>query len=448
MVSNADHTGDETLPNYSSITPKDLKAGMTAYVATDRMNLRSSAEVKDDNIIGNLDINDKVQVVSPAIINKQFVAVKVLQSRLLSQQLDASQTYYAAAKLLNNKPILNADATPAVANKLFVVTNVATEKVRVYRQCEPSEGCVNKMIFEQDVVNGEDKDGTMTDVGHYRIVSWDKFYETPGVYPSWYKPGYPDVPAPGASMSSWLDAKVMPNGQGAMRGAFGWYTLKVGPNPNGQWMHGTAGWGKDKKKFIMFKETLRGAIASLFASIRSHGCTRIDNESIAYLRSLLPIGTTYVKIYAKEGYRDASRRGYSQQPQQWPYIMTKNGGGKLNNHQLADKEKVLAEGTPQSEWIEQGVYSVDQYPDAVAFDSRQQRAKGGDLYKIGGNNFKGVFLVDEGTVVDYQHPSQLGVGGYPDRKLPNVMYSNDRNYTVPEAPVYNNGGDMYPGGGG
>lgn len=442
FVDDNTHTGDTQIEKeLGSLKPEDIKAGKTVYVASSRLNLRSEPEAKPDNIVGVLDINDKLEIVNPNLKGEhQFVEVRVLESR---SGLTATGTYYTSARHLNDKPAM-INNKPVVANKYFIVTNIATEKVRVYQRCEPTESCVNKLIFEQDVVNGEDDNGTRTDLGHFRISSWEKFYETPGKYPAWYKPGYPAVPSPGASMKAWFRDDYMPGGKGEMRGAFGWYTMKIAPNHNGQWMHGTAGWGKDKKKYIMFKESTMGAITNLFTSIRSHGCTRIDNESIAYLRSLLPVNTTYVKIYAKEVYRDKSRSSYSQQMIQWPYIMTKNGWGKTDLHQLADRDLVLAAGTPNTEWIEEGIFEVDQYPDAVALDRSYRRAKGGDLYKLGEEAFRGVFVVDEGTVVGYKHPSALYVGGYPDKGLPNVMISTDSNYSLPgssRGSRWNNGND-------
>jgi hypothetical protein len=293
------------------------------------------------------------------------------------------------------------------------VTNIATERLRVYERCLPGEGCVNRMILEAGVVNGEAKDGTHTDVGFYQVSSWTKFYETPA-YPAWYKPGYPDVPAPD-SRTAWIQSAYMPNGKGDMRGAFGWYTAKVAPNPNAQWTHGTAGWGADKTAFITFKDSFWGKVVNIFTSIRSHGCTRTDNESIAYLRQLIAVGTPLVKIYAKEGYRDESRSHYNKTPGRWEYILTKNGHQQVNNHQVADRQVVLSQGTPQSEWLDQGVYSVDQYPDAES----------GDLYDVGSSEMQGTFLVDEGTLLNYRHPAGIGRGGYSDQVAPPYMFTTN-----------------------
>lgn len=414
------HTGWEISESQMATNPAaNLERGLRLFVSADRVRIRTSPEISE-NIAGHLDVNDTVEVVDPALIgSSNFIAIRVVKS---ASGVSADVVVYISADYLNATPV--AVERGSGANGLMIVTNIATEKARVYRKCEPEEGCVNKLIFEQDVVNGEDDDGTRTILGNFKIASWHKFYET-GPYPAWYRPHYPAPPKPNAGMTDWVSDRFMPGGRGDMRGAFGWYTMKVGPNPAAQWMHGTAGWGADKKKFIVFKETLRGKLLNLFTSIRSHGCTRIDNESIAYLRSLLPVGTTYVKIYAREALRNPEPVGYSKDPVKWSYIMTKKDYGKTNNHQLAERDIVLASNTPRSEWLEEGTFSVDQYPNAVPASGRA------DLYKLGKRAFRGVFLVDEGTVVDYQHPNELGEGGFRDG-LPSMMKTSDRTYSLPE----------------
>ncbi len=54
----------------------------------------------------------------------------------------------------------------------------------------------------------------------------------------------------------------------------------------------------------------------------------------------------------------------------------------------------------------------------------------GNLYKVPASELKGVFLVDEGRVVGYQHPKSLKVGGHADRKLPSLVLSSDTSYTL------------------
>lgn len=433
----APHTGYEvTEEQVGAVQPEEVKPAQQFYISAESLRVRTSPDTStNDNVAGRLSVNDKVEVLDATPIGKdQFVKIRVVST---TASLTSNDELYISSKYFNAEPVKidpvatslqapNAPVEPKLkgqtvqprANRLFVVTNIATEKIRVYERCLPNEGCINRMIFETDVVNGEDEDGTRTHVGFYQVQYWVKFYEVYSgsrkTYPAWYKPGYPDVPAPG-NRTAWFDKQYMPNGEGDMRGAFGWYTKFVGPNADGQWTHGTGGWGKDKKDLILFKESFWGKLVNLFTSIRSHGCTRVDNESIAYLRSLVPVGTPLIKIYAREAYRDPSRAMYPKNAGRWEYIMTKLGHQQKNNHQLADREVVLRQGTPSSDWIEQGVLEIDQTPDVAE----------GDLYRLGNGAFHGHFVVDEGTVVNYRHPSQLKRGGYSDRLVPEFMVSTN-----------------------
>lgn len=414
LSSNDIHTGDAATEGQTAgLTASQQKSGFQAYVSAEFVNVRTAPEVSPSTLAGGLERNDKVEIVDGALIGpEKFIAIRVLET---NTGVAKGQILYIAERYLSGEQV-KLEGDQAAASKLFVVTNIATEKVRVYQRCEPTEGCVNKMIFEQDVVAGNDNAENRTDVGVYRIDKWEKFYES-GPYAAWYRPGYLPVPSQG-SRQAWFDTEYMPGRKTAMRGAFGWYTIKVSPNPNGQWMHGTAGWGKDKKDFIMFKDSFLGGIVSLFTNIGSHGCTRIDNESIAYLRQILPVGTPYIKIYAKEAIRGSTPMSYFPAKASWNYIMTKNGYGTTGNHERADRNEVLANGTPRSQWIEEGTFIADQHPDAAS----------GDVYDIGSRNFRGVFVVDEGTTVDYSHPSKLAVGGNPSRGLPSFMISNNRSF--------------------
>jgi hypothetical protein len=75
----------------------------------------------------------------------------------VSSELYVSSKYFNAEKKAIDPVATSLQApatdTPKVigqraakANRLFVVTNVATEKLRVYERCLPAEGCVNRMI--------------------------------------------------------------------------------------------------------------------------------------------------------------------------------------------------------------------------------------------------------------------------------------------------------------
>ena len=48
---------------------------------------------------------------------------------------------------------------------------------------------------------------------------------------------------------------------------------------------------------------------------------------------------------------------------------------------------------------------------------------------------RGIFLVNEGRLVGYQHPESLGKGGYQPRVLPNFTVSEKAmDYTMPACP--------------
>jgi len=317
-----------------------------------------------------------------------------------------------------------------------MIQNVATEILRVYKKGCDNGTCAHKLVLEADIAVGEKTRNkkTETAVGYFHISSWNKFYQDGGSrYPSWYDPNYPRIPGPGSSALTWSKSKYLPRGVGSLRGAFGWYTAKVSPNSLYQWTHGTLGWGSDKKDFI---EATKGFWANLFTDPRSHGCSRTDNESIAYIRQILPKGSAIIKVYAKEAYADPSRRSYSKVKINWPYILTKNGV-RVDGEKSARSE-VLRNGTSPSRWIEEGVYKIDAHPDAEAFLSGSQDAKSGttgNVYGLNHNNMKGVFLIDEGRLVGYSHPSKIKRGGYKDQMLPPYAVSQSRRYTYPKCPI-------------
>ncbi|MCM2280792.1 MAG: L,D-transpeptidase [Bdellovibrionaceae bacterium] len=399
-----------TAPTRPSPSRATTPTGTTLYIYSERVRARSSAEITEGNISGVLEINDRVTIVdSKQIGPEKFVQVQVIQSG----SLPAGTIVFVSAKYLSTQQRTLTNDEKANL-RYFIVQNIATERIRVYERCEDGAECLNKLVFEAEMVAGEDDDGTRTNVGHYKIQRWEKFYEDGArKYPAWYRPHYPAVPGPG-SRTAWLSKDVMPDGKGDMRGAFGWYTAIVGPNANAQWTHGTVGWGEDGDDFITFRREFAGWIVNLFTAIRSHGCSRVDNEAISYLRHLVPKGSTMVKIYAREGLRDVERKSYSQDKPSWNYILTKTGYGK-DMGQTADAASVLASGTPESEYLDRGRYKIDQYPDIAS----------GNVYDLSDRQFSGVFVIDEGTVVDYRHPSDLNRGGFSDQMLPSYMISTD-----------------------
>lgn len=321
-----------------------------------------------------------------------------------------NQTTWAQA------PKANVAQSQATASKYFIIQNVATEKNRVYEKCSEYPGCPHKLVFETDMLVGKDKDDTRTILGVFKINNWVKFYQDKAAkYPSWYDPNYPKTPAPDSSSRDWMKNKYMPNGEGDVRGAFGWYAATLEPNAFGQWMHGTIGWGSDGDKFI--NKAKKGFIA-FFADLRSHGCSRHENRAIAYLRHLVSIGTPVIKVYAEEKISDASLARYESQkaPILFNYILTKDQVRANNSDSIeysVVQEKLNKGLITENDILEQGSYLADRYPtvQAINEDKSAKSGKSGDVYDIGREKFRGVFLIDEGRLVNYRHPSELNVGG-------------------------------------
>ena len=411
----------EILMGASLSSREEVINGQIYFISANILRVRSSDEI-GNNIVGNLAANDKVRVVNAgANFRDKFVQIEVVSTRAT---IEAAARYFVSFEFLSKTQVNN----DRFKGKYFMVQNIASEKLRVYERVCADNSCPHKMVLETTVAVGEDTPGETTNVGSYQISAWRKFYQDHAKkYPSWYDPTFPDVPPPGRGFTSWLMKKYMPkvNGKpaGEMRGAFGWYTALVEPNHHAQWTHGTVGWGEDKQRFI---DKTKRVLPNLFTSPRSHGCTRTDNETIAYLRQILPVGTPLVKIYAIEDLADPTLIGYTPIPKQWDYIMTKRG--VRVDGQKADRVEVLASGISHDEIIEEGSYTVNQWPQAVKFvpgedvgNFRRKLGKGGNVYGMPAREMSGVFYVDTGLLLNYNHPPSIGVGGFPDEVTPSFM---------------------------
>ncbi|MBL6990305.1 MAG: L,D-transpeptidase family protein [Bacteriovoracaceae bacterium] len=424
------HTGFVYLDQATNKNSKkeSLRTGKTYYVFASRLRVRQE-DSTTSTILGVLKMNDKVVVVNPHIGNgNSMVEIKIVKTN--SKILDAPKYYTSHKYLAAHKR--SAGAGQAQVSKYFMIQNIATEKLRVYEKgCDTSD-CPNKLIFEADMAAGEyTKSGsTMTILGHFAITSWHKFYQDgKGLYPSWYDPSSPKLPKPGSSLLSWTSKDLLPGGRGSVRGAFGWYTAKVGPRSAFQWTHGTMGWGKDKDEFI---SATRGFFANLFSDPRSHGCSRVSNETIAYIRQLLPVGSTVLKVYAQEA-QGSTAEAYSQNSGSWNYILTTNG--VRQDGQKADRADVLEAQTPRSQWLEEGTYVYDRHPDLVRLTGEDVDKYGtnGNIYGVSKDQMRGVLLVDEGRLVGYSHPSGLKRGGLEDEPFPSFVEAPATTaYEIPE----------------
>ena len=289
-------------------------------------------------------------------------------------------------------------------DRYFVVENIATEKLRVYERCTTGTGCAHTLILETDMVVGEDtpERDRRSLVGTFRIQSWVKFHEdSRKLYPSWIHDDAPALPSPGASLEDWIDESLIPRGYRTEgpRASFGWFTARIGPNAKEQWTHGTWGHGADGDKFI---QAVRNS-QERDPRIMSHGCSRVENQVIAFMHEILPPGTKLVKVYAKEALAKPDGVSSPASEFSWDWVLTKEGartpGPRMS---LAS---VKARNVPSSEVLDQGRFAPDRQPTVVD----------GNVYGLDEAEFRGVFLIDEGRFEDYRHPRSLERGGIVEK---------------------------------
>lgn len=397
----------------------EVVVGQVYYVSALSLRVRSQDAV-GDNTLGVLSRNDQVKVLDASEeLQGDYIQVEVVMTR---NSIRSSEVFFLSYKYLSPVEVKE----PEYEHKYYVVQNVATEILRVYERTCRNKVCRNKMVLESEIVVGEDKDDVRTWLGSYNLLHWKKFYQDyAGNYPSWFHPDYPMPPKDGKGALTWLRMKYMPkvNGmkKGEMRGAFGWYTGFVGPNSNAQWTHGTIGWGESS--IDMIKRTKR-PVANFFTAPRSHGCSRTDNMTIAYLREILPPGTKFLKVYAIEKLMDEALVDYNKDEEKtWEWVLTKKDSQKIGG-QTADREKVLATDVTEEDALQWGTYKLDTYPDVIEFQEKgewsRKLGQKGNVYGTQKNEMKGVFYIDTGLFQDYQHPvhKSLTIGGIKGEVVP------------------------------
>lgn len=403
----------ENIPG-AQFSKATLKVGQTYFVDADSIKVRLEP-TKEAEAVGRLHRNDQVSLVDVLDETVPFVQVKIVSGK--GTVLNAYERLYVSAEYLSEQNSQN-----NVSTKYFVIQNVATEVTRIYEKCTKYAGCAHRLVFESDMVVGRRKNSFFnaeewyTHLGVNKIQYWDKFHEDgEGHYPAWYSKNYPAVPPPGSDFSDWFDSDVMPNKDGKMRGAFGWFTAMLGPDANAQWIHGTAGWGSDGPKFI---DVTRNLFLAGINDARSSGCTRIENGAIAYLRHILPPGTPIIRVYAKEAVEMPSLITYKNQKTRVPfyYILTKSSPINDSKGATIERQAVLNRGVPASEWLEEGVFNIDQYPTvrkyrfSPGFIGAGTGALG-NIYRIYSSEFHGHLLIDTGRFLNYRHPESLPVSG-------------------------------------
>ena len=395
MVKTGDPVSEKQLapPALNTITP-----GQPATVVPDQLPARTKPDDNLDTSDITYEKGDVVMPTGPAVNGKvPVVAVDTKQS------VTAQGPRYVPQEYLATAPVPPTPQQKA-SGKFFVIQNIATQKLRVYERCE-AKGCPNKLILETEMVAGEDTPEHRTLLGSFRITEWLKFYEDGAhLFPSYYNPAYPAIPGAGADFSAWISKSLLPNGRGLVRGSFGWYTAKIGPDPTEeQWMHGTWGRAADGDKFIRL---MQSSPMNHTPNLASHGCTRVENQAIAFMRETLPVDTPVIKVYAMEKFSDkpvAAGAVVPAQPFNW--ILSKS----RIDATLPSKETIL----------EQGQFVPNAEPMVVDFGKEMS-----NLYGVPADQMQGYLIVDEGRLVDYAHPALLKVGGNkPYNYIPSMALS-------------------------
>lgn len=436
----APNTGDAVSETQTgNLGPAALQIGQDAYVAPDRLRGRETLDQNPEEATTLLEQGDQVQVVDPSPKgDEDLVEVRVIDPIVAEQEPDtahlpttqtpvpAPKTTYVPKRYLNSTPI---EASPAKleADRFIVIQNIATEKLRIYEVASKA-GAPNKLILETDMIAGENnpQKTRRTALGSYKILSWHKFYQdAQNLFPSWFDASYPELPLPGASLEDWTRRHLLPQGSlagnnGLVRGAFGWYTAKIGPNAFAQWTHGTLGWGADGDRFIQIPKT---QLAQFYSDPRSFGCTRVENQAIAFMQELLPVGTRIVKIYARESISGVTAP--KSNVNEWQWALTKEGVRSPRPDSIG-RAAVTLRDVPSEEVLETGVFHLNTKASAVQF---KKTVKGerlsatiirpeANLYDLKEDAFRGEFLVNEGRLLNYAHPKELRKGGYTDELLP------------------------------
>lgn len=322
---------------------------------------------------------------------------------------------------------------PETASPVFIVQNIATEKLRVYKRCTQAVLCAHELIFEADMIVGQStaqqKDPKVfsTRLGHFKISKWTKFLEDKnGKFPAWFKNGYPVVPK-GSDMDVWWNSLY--------GGAYGWFTAQLGPDAGTQVIHGTYGWASDKDKFLKY---FRNSFVEFIDDPMAEGATRVENQAIAYLRHIADLGTDVLRVYALEGYADptlARYRPFQNQLPFWDWVLTNKDAQKESVS--IDRGIQLKKNYVFSEVLEEGRFEIDRYPtgmpySATLFGLGAGSGQTGNTYQIKRKQFKGAFLIDEGRFVNYEHPqaAQIMIGGYTPAILPAYALTQNSSYVL------------------
>ena len=311
------------------------------------------------------------------------------------------------------KALAQTESIWSAQRRYFAVLNVASQKLRVYERCAASNCSAHRLILETSMAAGPNLPGRRTWLGEYSITGWYKFYaDNAGHYPPFYAPNAPPLPHSSAALEQWLSPALLADGKGEQRGAFGWFTAHLNDS-DGQWLQGTWGWGADGNRLL--RDVREGHFARGLDPY-SHGCVRVDNPTIAFLRQILPVGATVMRVYAREELHDPAKISATDGPA-WKWILTK-AGVNSDSASGADARTAANASAAPSERLDSGVYRVNQTATAA----------GGNPYTIPAAKIHGVFYPDRGTFEGYAHPEGLTVGGHRERVMPAFMAGSSRSF--------------------
>ncbi len=421
----AENTGNpvaEKEVNNEIFGKEEIIRGKVYYITASSLYVRSEKKV-GKNILGQLSVNNKVKVLNIDLNDKtDYVEIEIVNTE---SNIKKSSKYYVSYKYLDEKAVPQTQVAKISKKfKYFVIQNIATERLRVYER--NTSGGDHKLILETVMVAGRESDGPpenvyryRTIVGNFTITKWIKFYQdNAGSYPSWYKSSYPDPPEKGSRFTDWFSEKYMPKNKegervGDMRGAFGWYTAKVGPDSHYQWTHGTIGYGTESESFIA---QARNKFFNMFKAMRSHGCSRVSNPIIAWLYEFLPEGSPIIKIYAKEDLANVptitEEEAVKYYPK-WRYILTTGKNDTTSFKGFSHLKQLKARGINK---LDLGTLTMDNYPNAVPYVEKNSILPGllkpeGNVYGVDDEQMVGIYYVDTGKLQGYQHPKELVLGG-------------------------------------
>ncbi|RYZ67789.1 MAG: hypothetical protein EOP05_17275 [Proteobacteria bacterium] len=92
----------ESESQYGALNLSQVTKGQQVYVASQELRMRTSPEVREDNIAHSAHMNDKLEIVNPtAVGSNKFIQVRVLES---TDKSLIGKTLYTSADYLDSKP--------------------------------------------------------------------------------------------------------------------------------------------------------------------------------------------------------------------------------------------------------------------------------------------------------------------------------------------------------